>query len=76
MDSGVLDLLDQIEALKAENNRLRRCISMTIDAASGCHRGATGEVAQAEWDGIRKAIKRLKRESERFAPSMFLKLPR
>ena len=76
MDSGVLDLLDQIEALKAENNRLRRCISMTIDAAAGCHRGTTGEVAQAEWEGMRKAIKRLKRESERFAPSMFLKLPR
>jgi len=76
MDFGVLDLLDQIEALKAENNRLRRCISMTIDAATGCHRVSTGEVAQAEWDGMRKAIKRLKRESERFAPSMFLKLPR
>jgi len=76
MDSGVLDLLDQIEALKAENNRLRRCISMTIDAAEGCHRVITDEVAQAEWDGMRKAIKRLKRESERFAPSMFLKLPR
>ena len=72
MDSGILYLLDHIEALKAENNRLRRCITMTIDAAAGCHRVTTGKVAQAEWDGMRKAIKRLKRESERFAPSMFL----
>ena len=74
MDSGVMDLCDEITALKAEIRRLRRlraAASHVVDKSfilMGCETGELGE--------LRKATRKLVIELDKFAPSMALNAPR
>ena len=71
MDSGVMDLCDEIEALKAEIRRLRAAASHVVDKSfilMGCETGELGE--------LRKATRKLVIELDKFAPSMALNAPR
>ena len=56
MDSGVMDLVDEIEALRAEIKRIRSAIS--------------GVFAASEDQSFSKALRKLQIEVERFSPSM------
>ena len=64
MDAGVMDLCDEIEALKAEIRRIRAAASHVIDKSVF----TTSE----ELDVLGKAIRKLEIELDRFAPSMAL----
>ena len=71
MDSGVMDLCDEIEALKAEIRRRRAAASHVVDKSfilMGCETGELGE--------LRKATRKLVIELDKFAPSMALNAPR
>jgi hypothetical protein len=62
MDSGVLDLCDEIQALKAECRRIRAAASHVIDKSSFSN--------QEELADLGKALRKLQIELDRFAPSM------
>jgi HAMP domain-containing protein len=64
MDAGVMDLVDEIEALKAEIRRIRAAAGHVIDKS--CFSNAE------ELESLGKAIRKLEIELERFAPSMAL----
>jgi hypothetical protein len=64
MDSGVLDLLDEITALRAEIKRLR-----------GATRAAITALHEGEKDPV-KVIRKLELEFDRVAPSTLLKARR
>jgi len=68
MDSGVMDLCDEIEALKAEIRRIRAAASHVIDKSCFSN--------QEELADLGKAIRKLQIELDRFAPSKVLDAPR
>ena len=71
MDSGVMDLCDEIEALKAECRRIRAAAEHVQEKSlilMGCDSGELGE--------LRKAIRKMVIELDKFAPSMALDAPR
>jgi hypothetical protein len=68
MDSGVLDLCDEIQALKAECRRIRAAASHVVDKSSFSN--------QEELADLGKAIRKLQIELDRFAPSMAMDAPK
>jgi hypothetical protein len=74
MDSGVMDLCDEIEALKAEIRRIRAAASHVIDKLHF----STSEDSSVDEDAkiLGKAIRKLEIELDRFAPSMGMDLRR
>jgi hypothetical protein len=68
MDAGVMDLCDEIEALKAEIRRIRAAASHVIDKSSFSN--------QEELADFGKALRKLQIELDRFAPSKVLDAPR
>jgi hypothetical protein len=68
MDSGVLDLCDEIQALKAECRRIRAAASHVVELKHPLNRNEISEL----W----KAIRKLQIELDRFAPSMALDAPK
>lgn len=68
MDSGVMDLCDEINALKAEIRRIRAAASHVVDKSFF----TTSE----DLDALGKAIRKLEIELDRFAPSMALNGPK
>ena len=62
MDSGILDLIDLVTALKAEIKRLRATAQHVLDKS--CFSNAE------ELADLGKAISKLQRELDRVAPSM------
>jgi hypothetical protein len=68
MDSGVMDLCDEIEALKAECRRIRAAASHVVDKSSFSN--------QEELADLGKAIRKLQIELDRFAPSMAMDAPK
>lgn len=68
MDAGVMDLCDEIEALKAEIRRIRAAASHVIDKSCFSN--------QEELADLGKAIRKLQIELDRFAPSKVLDAPR
>lgn len=68
MDSGVMDLCDEIEALKAECRRIRAAASHVLDKSAFFN--------QEELADFGKALRKLQIELDRFAPSMALDAPR
>lgn len=74
MDSGVMDLCDEIEALKAEIRRIRAAASHVIDKLHF----STSEDSSVDEDAkiLGKAIRKLEIELDRFAPSMTMDAPK
>jgi hypothetical protein len=68
MDSGVLDLCDEIQALKAECRRIRAAASHVVDKSSFSN--------QEELADLGKAVRKLQIELDRFAPSMAMDAPK
>jgi hypothetical protein len=68
MDSGVLDLCDEIQALKAECRRIRAAASHVVDKSSFSN--------QEELADLGKAVRKLQIELDRFAPSMVMDAPK
>jgi len=68
MNSGVMDLCDEIEALKAEITRIRAAASHVVDKSSFSN--------QEELADLGKAIRKLEIELDRFAPSMAMDEPK
>lgn len=68
MDAGVMDLCDEIEALKAEIRRIRAAASHVIDKSCFSN--------QEELADLGKALRKLQIELDRFAPSKVLDAPR
>ena len=68
MDSGLLDLCDEIQALKAECRRIRAAASHVVDKSSFSN--------QEELADLGKAIRKLQIELDRFAPSMAMDAPK
>jgi hypothetical protein len=68
MDSGVLDLCDEIQALKAECRRIRAAASHVVDKSSFSN--------QEELAELGKAVRKLQIELDRFAPSMAMDAPK
>ena len=68
MDAGVMDLCDEIAALKAEIRRIRTAAGNVVEKA--CF--TTSE----ELEGFGKAIRKLQIELDRFAPSVALSAPK
>jgi hypothetical protein len=68
MDSGVMDLCDQVAALKAECARIRAAASHVLDKSSFSN--------QEELADLGKALRKLQIELDRFAPSMALDAPK
>jgi len=68
MDAVVMDLCDEIEALKAEIRRIRAAASHVIDKSCFSN--------QEEHADLGKALRKLQIELDRFAPSKVLDAPR
>jgi formate-dependent phosphoribosylglycinamide formyltransferase (GAR transformylase) len=68
MDAWVLDLCDEIEALKAEIRRIRAAASHVIDKSC--------ESSKEDFPDLGKALRKLQIELDRFAPSKVLDAPR
>jgi hypothetical protein len=68
MDSGVMDLCDQVAALKAECGRIRAAAGHVIDKS--CFS------SQEELAEFGKALRKLQIELDRFAPSMAIDAPK
>ena len=68
MDSGVLDLCDEIQALKAECRRIRAAASHVLDKSSFSN--------QEELAEFGKALRKLQIELDRFSPSQALDAPK
>jgi len=68
MDSGVMDLCDEIQALKAECRRIRAAAGHVIDKSSFSN--------QEELAEFGKALRKLQIELDRFAPSMVMDDPK
>jgi hypothetical protein len=68
MDSGVMDLCDEINALKAECRRIRAAASHVIDKSAFSN--------QEELADLGKAVRKLQIELDRFAPSMVMDAPK
>jgi hypothetical protein len=64
MDAGVMDLCDEINALKAEIRRIRAASGHVLDKS--CFSNAE------ELADLGKALRKLQIELDRFAPSMAL----
>jgi hypothetical protein len=68
MDSGVLDLCDEIQALKAECRRIRAAASHVVDKSC--------ESSKEDFPELGKAVRKLQIELDRFAPSMVMDAPK